>query len=389
MAIPLSYNFRNLLERKTTTMMTALGIGLTVAVMLGILGMLAGLRSSFQATGHPLQLVVLRKGSTAELSSQVSREHFQVLRSKQGIRNDGGEPMISHEAVTVANLRLKGGGGNGANVNVRGMSPMGVRLREETVNLQSGRWFTPGQRELAVGRGVADTYEDAALGSQLQLGRTWWTVVGVFEGGQTAFNGEIWCDGNLLGSDAGRTSVLSSALLRASDPAAASALIHAVSGDQRLNHEATPELEYYLRQTESGRPLQILGVFVAIVMAVGSSFAAMNTMYAAVARRTREIGVLRVLGFSGPSILTSFVIESMLLALLGGVLACLLTLPFNGLAGRMGNSVTFSSSLFQFRVTPEMIAAGLAFALIMGLLGGLLPARAASRKTVLNALRDL
>src|SRR5713226_535606 len=213
MAIPLSYNFRNLLVRKTTTIMTALGIALTVAVMLGIFGMLAGLRSSFQATGHPLHLVVSRRGSTAELSSAVSRENFQVLRGKEGIQRENGEPMISHELVTVVSLPLKDGSGE-SNINVRGLSQIGVRMRSEAVKLAAGRWFAPGQRELTVGQGVART-NNAGLGSQIQIGRTYWLVVGVFDGGRTAFNGEIWGDGNQLGSDAGRTAALSSALLRA------------------------------------------------------------------------------------------------------------------------------------------------------------------------------
>ena len=387
MALPLSYNFRNLLVRKTTTLMTALGIGLTVAVMLGILGLLSGLERSFQATGHPRHLLVLRKGSTAELNSAVSREQFQVLRAKEGIEVENGEPLISHELVTVVSLGLQGQAGE-TNVTVRGLGSMGVRLRAETVRLIEGRWFAPGQRELTVGRGVVAT-NGVAVGRQVQIGRAYWTVVGVFDGGQTAFHGEIWGDGNQLGADAGRTATLSSVLLRAADPVAARTLIDKIANDQQLRHDATPELDYYLRQTESGRPLQVLGVFVAFVMAVGSMFAAMNTMYAAVARRTREIGVLRVLGFSRSSILVSFVVESMLLALAGGALACLAALPFHGLTNRIGNTVTFSQSLFQFRVTPQMIGVAMVFALVMGLLGGLWPARAAARKDPLTALRDL
>ena len=390
MAIPLSYNFRNLVERRTTTIMTALGIALTVAVMLGILGMLAGLRASFQATGHPLHLLVLRKGSTAELTSVVTQENLQVIRSKEGVQVENGEPMISQELVTVVNLKIRNSAEEAqANVNVRGLPQAGVHMRAETVKLSSGRWFAAGQRELTVGRGVAQTYEGIDIGKQIQIGRGYWTIVGVFDGGQTAFNGEIWTDGNQLANDVGRPNALSSALLRAADPAAARTLAAAIANDQRLSHEAVPELDYYLRQTESGRPLQYLGIFVAVVMAIGSSFAAMNTMYAAVVRRSREIGVLRVLGFSRPSILLSFMIESFLLSVLGGVVACLITLPFNGVSSRIGNQVTFSQTLFQFRVTPAMLAVGLTFAAIMGLFGGLLPARTAARKDVVNALRDL
>jgi putative ABC transport system permease protein len=387
-AVPLSYNLRNLLVRKTTSLMTALGIGLTVAVLLGVMGLLAGLERSFQSSGHPLQLLVLRKGSTAELNSVVTREQFQVLRAKEGIQVQNGEPLISHELVTVVNLPLSGGAGD-TNINVRGLSPTGIRLRSEIVRLVEGRWFATGQRELTVGKGVVEGNEGVGIGRQIQIGSTPWTVVGVFDAGATAFQGEIWGDGNQLGADAGRTAALSSALLRAAGPVALRTLIHKIAEDQQLSHEATPEVEYYLRQTESGRPLQLLGTLVAIFMAVGSVFAAMNTMYAAVARRAREIGVLRVLGFSRPAILLSFMVESLLLSLAGGLLACLAVLPFHGLTNRIGNFVTFSQSLFEFRVTSHMIGVALVFAAGMGLFGGLWPARAAARKDVLNALRDL
>ena len=391
MAIPLSYNLRNLMERKTTTIMTALGIGLTVAVMLGILGLLAGLEGSFQATGDPLHVMVLRKGATAELTSLVTKENLQLLRAKRGMAMYDGEPMVALELLTVISLGFKGSTSESdvANVNVRGVSPMSLRLRAENVKLSTGRWFTPGQREVTVGRGVANAYAGVEIGQQIQMGRGNYTVVGVFDAGQTAFNGEIWGDVNQMGTDAGRITTLSSALLQATDAAAAHYLMDSINNDQQVTLDAIPELEYYMRQTSSGQPLKYLGIFVAIVMAVGSSFAAMNTMYAAVSRRAREIGVLRVLGFSRASILFSFVIESLLLTLIGGALACLVVLPFNGLASRMGNMVTFSQSLFEFRVTPAMIAIGMAFACLMGLLGGFWPARSAARKDVLTALRDL
>jgi putative ABC transport system permease protein len=351
------------------------------------MGLLAGLERSFQSSGHPLQLLVLRKGSTAELNSAVTREQFQVLRAKEGIQVENGEPLISHELVTVVNLPLKDGAGD-TNINVRGLSPTGIRLRSEIVRLVEGRWFATGQRELTVGKGVAEGNEGVGIGRQIQIGRAQWTVVGVFDAGATAFQGEIWGDVNQLGPDAGRTS-LSSVLLRAADPVALRTLIDKIAQDQQLTHEATPEGDYYLRQTESGRPLQLLGTLVAIFMAVGSVFAAMNTMYAAVARRAREIGVLRVLGFSRTAILFSFMVESLFLSLAGGLLACLAVLPFHGLTNRIGNFVTFSQSLFEFRVTPQMIGVALVFAALMGAFGGLWPARAAARKDALHALRDL
>jgi putative ABC transport system permease protein len=388
MAVPLSYNFRNLLVRKTTTAMTALGIALTVAVLLGIQGLLAGLERSFQSTGHPLHLLVMRQGATSELSSVITPENVQVLRGKGGIRTEDGQPMLSPELVSVLSLGIKSTNDT-ANVNLRGLSPIGIRMRAESVKLAQGRWFAAGQREVVVGKGAAGAYQDLEIGRQVRVGRGDFTIVGIFDAGQTAFNGEVWGDNNQTAIDAGRPATFSSVLIRVTDQAALRTLAQAIANEQRVTLETEPEVQYYLKQTESGLTLKYLGLLVAIVMAVGSVFAAMNTMYAAVVRRAREIGVLRVLGFSRASILFSFVVESLLLALLGGALACLLTLPFNGFSSRIGNWVTFSQSLFEFRVTPEMFAAGMTFAAAMGVLGGLLPARMAARKDPLAALREL
>ena len=194
---------------------------------------------------------------------------------------------------------------------------------------------------------------------------------------------------NQIAADFNRSDLLSSALVRAIDPIALQALSNSMSDDQRLYLEGKTELDYYAQQTNSAQPVQFLGVFVAVIMAIGSSFAAMNTMYAAVARRSREIGTLRVLGFSKNSILVSFVVESLLLSLLGGLIGVLLILPLNGLESGIGNNVTFSQTGFDFRITPTIITFGMTFACIMGMLGGLLPARTASKADILNALREL
>jgi ABC-type antimicrobial peptide transport system permease subunit len=226
------------------------------------------------------------------------------------------------------------------------------------------------------------------LGKKLRFGRGDWEVVGVMDGGQSSVNSEILGDLNQVSSDFNRADGLSSVLLRATDEATVPALINSLNDDRRLGVEAQTEKSYYEAQTSSGALLQYLGIFISIIMAVGSSFAAMNTMYAAVARRAREIGTLRVLGFSRGSILFSFLIESLLLSALGGLLGCLLVLPLNNITTAVGSFVTFSEIAFNFRVSPQIMAAGLAFALVMGALGGLFPARMAARKEILTALRD-
>ena len=386
MRVPLSYNFRNLAVRKTTTVMTALGISLTVAVLLGISALVGGLKSSLAVTGHPLHLIVTRQGATSELVSIVPQDKFQVVKFLEGVAQLNGEPMLSHETITVVNLRLRSDLTQDANVNVRGVSPMGLKMRD--LELTSGRWYESGKREVVVGRGTNAAREGTSIGDKVEFGRGEWEVVGVFDAGKSAFNSEIWGDGNLVTSDLGRGSSRSSILLRATDEVTLTALKNRVADDQRLQLEGRTEREYYESQMTSAQPVELLGMIVAVIMAIGSSFAAMNTMFTAVSRRTKEIGVLRMLGFSRGSILSSFLIESLLLSLLGGALGCLLVLPLNGFQGRIGNFVTFSETTFNFEVTTTIMASGIAFAAIMGVVGGLLPARMAAKREILGAIRD-
>ncbi len=387
MPVPISYNIRNLRVRKTTTLMTALGVALTVAVLLGIGTLVEGLRASLQSSGNPLHLIVMRQGSTSELVSIVSKESFDVLKFDDGIAQHDGEPMISHEVLSVVNLPLRSDPTSVANISVRGLQQIGITMRDG-VALQEGRWFEPGKREMVVGAGVHRIRDGTSIGDRIYFGRDDWEVVGVFSAGSSPFNSEIWLDANLAGSDLGRGSARSCILVRAVDEAAATAILNRLGDDQRLGLEAERESEYYAKQMSSAEPVRYLGVFVAIIMAIGSCFAAMNTMFAAIANRSREIGVLRLLGFSRFSILTSFMLESLLLSLLGGVLGCILVLPLNGLQGRIGNFVTFAETTFQFRVTIDYILIGLAFAATMGVFGGFLPARMAARKEVLQSLGD-
>ena len=387
MAIPLSYNLRNLIVRKTTTIMTALGVALTVAVLLAVLALVNGLRTAFTASGNPLHVLVMRKGATAELSSGVTREMFQDLKSKPGIARLGDEPMASLEMVTVINLPSVDSP-EGMNVTVRGVLPIGIRMRDG-LKIQDGRWFTAGQREVVVGKSVAKRYLGAQLGKKLRFGRGEWTVVGVMDGGQSSTNSEIFGDLNQVSSDFNRSDGLSSVLVRAVDEPTVSALVNSLQDDRRLNVTAMTERAYYDSQTSAGAPLQFLGIFISIIMAVGSSFAAMNTMYAAVARRAKEIGTLRVLGFSRGSIMLSFLFESLLLSALGGLLGCLLVLPLNNVTTGIGSFVTFSEIAFNFSVSAKIMLIGVLFALFMGAIGGVFPARTAAKKEILTALREI
>ncbi len=384
MTIPLAYNLRHLRVRQAATLMTALGIGLTVAVLLLVMALVAGMRAAFRATGSPLNVLVTRQGSNSELASNFTRAQFQDLKFKPGIaRNATGEPLASLELFSIVNLE-NDNASDGVNITLRGLTPPGIELRDNLKMVQ-GRWFEPGRREVVVGKSVAERNPSAQMGRQIFFGRGNWTVVGVMDGGDSAVNSEIWADLNQASGDLNRADVLSSALVRAQDAGSVPALINGLRSDQRLAVSARTEREYYDSQTGSAAPLLFMGIFVSIIMAVGSSFAAMNTMYAAVARRAREIGTLRVLGFSRGSILMSFFIESLLLAALGGALGCLLVLPLNGVTTAVGNQMR--TVAVGFRVTPLIMLVGVLFAVVVGGIGGLLPAGSAARKEILAALR--
>jgi putative ABC transport system permease protein len=387
MAIPISYNIRNLKLRKGLTIMTALGIALTVTTVVFLMALLAGLKQAFVSSGDPLNVLVLRKGSAAELSGGFDADLFPTLKNLPGIAKDShGEPMASAEWVVVIVLPRKDGTGE-VNVTVRGMMPDGLELRPR-VKLVEGRWFTPGQREVVVSKSIHKRFSNANVGDEIHFGKGPWKVVGIFDAGGSAYESEVWGDVNQMSSDFDRQGGFASAYLRATDPIAANALKNAVSDDQRLKLDGMLETEYYAKQTTSGGPIKIVGYVVGIIMGIGSIFAAMNTMYAAVAYRSREIATLRVIGFSRPSILTSFVFESLLLSLLGAAVGIVLMLPFNGMTTGTSNAVTFSEVVFSLRMTPMVVLSAVIFALVMGFFGGLAPAWHAARQNILTALRE-
>ena len=387
MSVPLQYNIRNLLLRKGATVMTALGIALTVTTAIFIMALLAGLRDAFATSGEPNNVLVLRKGSTSELTAGgVSRDALPVIKDLPGVAHDPqGQPLVSGEDITVIVLPRTDGTGE-TNVTVRFMTPAGIELRPR-VKLIEGRWFTPGQREIVVSKSIHKRVAQANLGVQIWIGKGPWTVVGIFDSAGSAHDSEIWADINQLASDFDRT-YYNSVYIGATGPVAADALKNRVTDDQRLELSGMLETDYFAEQTSTGRPIKFVGVIVAVIMAIGSCFAAMNTMYAAVAYRSREIATLRVIGFSRPSILTSFVLESLLLSLLGALVGIVLMLPFNGMTTGTQNPVTWSEAVFSLRMTPFVIGSAVLFAMLMGLFGGLAPAWHAARREILASLRD-
>jgi putative ABC transport system permease protein len=386
MAIPLKYNLRNLAVRRTTTSMTAFSITLTVTVFLVLMALALGLQTSLTATGHPLNLLIMRDGSQSETQSSVQRDSLQVIRYLEGIaKTEKGEPWVSPELIVLINLPRRGQA-QGSNVTIRGLGPEGFALRPE-FKLVEGQAFRSGMREVIVSKRIAERFQNCGLGEKIKFAKGYWTVVGVFDVGNTAYASEIWTDANDLAQDFDREAY-SSVFVRAIDTAALNRLKQQVADDRRLHMKAQTEKEYYERQTSSAAPIKALGIFIAALMAVGASFAAMNTMYAAVARRTKEIGSLRVLGFSRGSILLSFIIESVIIAAVGGFLGCLMALPINGVTTGTTNFMTFSELAFSFRITPGLLMTGMGFAVLMGFIGGLFPAWRAAHENIVTALRS-
>jgi putative ABC transport system permease protein len=386
MAIPLKYNVRNLAVRRTTTAMTAFSITLTVTVFVVLMALAEGLQSSLATTGHSLNIMMMREGSPSEIVSSVKRDAFQVIRYLDGIAKDEkGEPWVSPEVIVLINLPRRGQT-QGSNVTIRGVGPAGPSLRPE-FNMVDGRLFRSGLREVVVSKRIAERFQSCALGDKLKFAKSYWSVVGLFEAGNSAYNSEIWADVNQLGQDFDREDY-TDVFLRAASANTVARIQDQVSNDRRLHLKSESERDYYASQTRTAAPIKAFGIFIAILMAVGASFAAMNTMYAAVARRTREIGTLRALGFSRGSILLSFVVESVGIAVLGGFIGCLLALPINGVTTGTTNFVTVSELAFNFRITPALLLRGMIFAIVMGLLGGFFPAWRASHESILTALRS-
>src|SRR6266536_4736176 len=385
MALPLKYNFRNITVRKSSTLATAFTIGLTVGVYLMVMALARGIDMTLSSSGEPMNLIVMRNGSTAELNSDVTREQLNSLVFLDGVEREGAQPLAAPDNITLIYSARKGMS-QGSNVVIRGIGPMSNKLRSGFKTV-AGRMFQPGQTEAIVSKRISERFQGLEVGDKFRIQATDYTVVGLFDAGGKAFESEIWVDVNSLASSTKRDS-FSSVLLRVNDPTALQSLSKRITDDQRLHLKALPEREFYeAQQGVASGVLKGLAVFIAFIMAIGAGFAGMNTMYAAVARRTKEIGTLRVLGFSRRSILASFVLESVAIALIGVGIGILLALPLNFVSTGTSNFATFSEIAFNFRVTPDLMLSALIFGAGIGFLGSLLPSIRASRFRIVDALR--
>jgi putative ABC transport system permease protein len=337
--------------------------------------------------------MIVRKGSTAESSSQVSRAQLNTIQYWPQVEREGqGRPLVSGDLVVIMNLPRRDDTGE-ANVTMRGITPMGVTLRPQ-VKLVNGRWFTPGQREVVVSQKMAQRFANCDPGQKFKTGGSVLTVVGWFDGGDSAFDSEMWMDADEARSIFDRENY-SSLLVRVSDTNAAVLLMQRIDSDKRLPLRAEFETKYYAAQTTTAMPIKMLGSLLATAMSIGAVFAAMNTMYASVGSRTREIGTLRVLGFRRRTVLASFILEGAILAGIGGVIGCLVALTAQYLCVAFGvrfgtlSFNTFSKVIFQFRVTPFLILKGMRFAVLVGTLGSLFPAIRAACLPVIAALKSV
>jgi putative ABC transport system permease protein len=389
-AIPIVYNVRSLGARWTSTVVAVLGIAGTVGVFVAMLSLARGFEATLVASGSPRNALVRRAGSTSEMDSGIPVDQIRVIEDALGIaRAPGLGPLVSPEVVVVAAFPLKGRDTDG-NAQVRGVSPKALDVRP-SVKLVAGRMFRPGLTELVVGKNVAAAYEGLGLGQTVRFGGGTWTVVGVLDAGGTAFDSELWCDATVLKQVFQRPpGQFQSVTVRLDSPDAFSGFKGALTSDPRLTVQVDREVDYYAKQSQQLTMLiTVLGSIVAVVMGIGAVFGALNTMYSAVTERAREIATMRAIGFGAGSVVVSFVIEALCIALVGGVLGCLVVLPLNGLTTGTMNWQTFSHLAFAFRITPMLMAWGLAFALLMGLVGGVPPALRAARARVAVALREL
>lgn len=385
MRIPLVYNVRSIAQRPVSTAMTALGVTLVVAVFVAMLALANGFRATLVRTGSPGNVIVLRRGASSEMESGLARESARLIAADPRIALDGaGRPLVSPEVFVVVNIpRAVGEGVN--NVVARGVDEEAFAVRN--IHLLAGRPFASGRSEIIIGKKIVPRFAHTAIGDTLRFAGRAWVVVGHFEAGGSALESEIWGENEQF-MPVFRGQVFQSVIFRLREPAAFEDVKRALEGDKRLEVQAQRESAFYAGQsTILTQILTSLAVMITSIMAVGAVFGAVNTMYAAVSSRTPEIAVLLTLGFSPRSVLASFLAESAVIALLGGVAGGLLALPINGVVTSTTNWNSFSEVAFAFRVTPGLLVGGLIFSVAMGLVGGFFPAWRAARLQVVQALR--
>jgi putative ABC transport system permease protein len=389
MALPLVYNLESVRVRWRTAVVAVLGVAGSVGVFVSMLALANGFQAAMVTSGSPDNVMVRRAGATSEIDSAVDLEQLRAIEDAPEVRRGPNGPLVSAEVVVMAALPLQKTGTD-ANVQLRGVSLRALEVHQQ-VRIAAGRFFQPGLYELVVGRNAHQSYRGLALGDRVVLGGSAFTVVGHFDAGGSSLDSEVWGDADVLIPTYQRPrGIYQSVVARLTSPDVLQPMKDRLSADPRFTVQMERETEYWARASRMLTSLILgLGSLVAAVMGLGAVFGALNTMYSAVAERSREIATIRALGFGGAPIVFSFVLEALLIALAGGVLGCLAVLPVNGLTTSTLNFQTFSHMSFAFQVTPALLGLGLAFAALMGLAGGVPPAIRAARLPITVALRDL
>jgi putative ABC transport system permease protein len=389
MAIPVIYNLRSVKVRWNSAVVAVLGIAGTVGVFIAMLSLAHGFKATLLASGSADNAMILRSGSTSEMDSGIQLEQVRLIQDAPGIARGPNGPLVTPEVIVVAPFPLRSTGTD-ANVQVRGVSPVALDVRPN-IKIVEGRFFQPGLSELVVGRNASHTYTGLTLGSTVRFGGGNWQVVGVFDSGGTAFDSEVWCDSRVLNQVYHRPeNLFQSVTAHLASRSAIQELKDSLTGNPQMTVDVSREVDYYDKQSTTLTTLiTVLGRIVALIMALGAVCGALNTMYSAVSERGREIATMRALGFGGTSVVISFVIEALLISLVGGILGAVAVLPLNGLTTGAMNWQTFAHLAFAFRITPTLMLWGIVFALLMGLAGGLPPAIRAARRPVAAALRSL
>ena len=388
MALPLYYNIRNVRVRWQVTLLAVAGIALVVAAFSVLMSMSEGFAAALRSTGRTDNAIVVQRGSGSELTSAVPLEHRnQIVVDPRVARGKDGQPLACWEWVIVISAPKKTDG-QPTNVTIRAVPPSTFEVRGG-IQVTEGRSFTPGLDEVIVGRKLVDRIQGMGLGQTVKYQKKQFKIVGVFASQGGAFESEIWGDFDVFGAIFQRGAGSNSLVVRMKDPAEIPALDRWIRSNPQMQLQALSERKYYEDQAGPlSSILKKLARFVSFIMGIGAVFGAMNTMYAIVAARTREIGTLRALGFSRRAILLSFVIESVFLALVAGAVGCMLAFPMNGFSTGTGQTQSFSEIAFDFRITPTIVLTAMGFAVIMGLVGGLLPAVRAARLPIISALRE-
>jgi putative ABC transport system permease protein len=389
-AIPVIYNFRSVKARWSSAIVAVVGIAGTVGVFVAMLSLARGFKATLVSSGSADNAIIMRAGATSEMTGGVTIDTVKIIQDKPGIATGAeGSPLVTPEVVLVAPIPLISTGTD-ANVEIRGVSKNVLEIRRN-IKIVEGRMFSPGLNEIVVGKNANASYSGLTLGNSIGLGSVHWKIVGIFDAGGSSFDSDVWGDAHLIGPAFNRPDIyFQSITVHLTSPSALQQLKDAATADPRLNVDVTREIDYYSKQSNRLTTLiTVLGGLVAAVMAIGAVFGALNTMYSAVAERGREIATMRALGFGGPSVVFSFVIEALLIAFIGGLVGCIAVLPLNGLTTGAMNLQTFSHVAFAFKITTELLVKGIVFALVMGIIGGFLPAMRAASMPVASALREL